>query len=127
MRKQRHQVYGNCPVEAALDIIGGKWKSIILFRLLEETRRFNELRRLLPKITQRTLTNQLRELEDDGLVIREVFPEVPPRVEYSLTPLGQTLLPVLEALKGWAEVHMPERMEAQKPVQQDQDTPAALY
>ncbi len=110
MRKQRHLAYTNCPVEAALDIIGGKWKSVILFRLLEETRRFNELRRLLPAITQRTLTTQLRELEDDGLVIRTVYAEVPPRVDYRLTELGQSLQPVLSALKAWSEVHMSERL-----------------
>ena len=91
MRKQRHQTYTHCPVEAALDIIGGKWKSIILFRVLEETRRFNELRKLLPKVTQRMLTNQLRELERDGLIERKIYPQVPPKVEYSITDLGKTL------------------------------------
>lgn len=107
MRKQRHTAYTNCPVEAALDVIGGKWKSIILFRLMEGTRRFNELRRLLPSVTQRTLTNQLRELERDGLVHRTVFAEIPPRVEYRLTPLGESLEPVLRELRSWAEQHMP--------------------
>ena len=115
MRKQRHSGYTNCPVEAALDIIGGKWKSIILFRLLEGMRRFNELRRLLPAITQRTLTTQLRELENDGLVHRTVYAEVPPRVEYRLTALGESLLPVLNALKAWSETHMPERMARVRP------------
>lgn len=110
MRKQRHARYGNCPVEAALDIIGGKWKSIILFRVLEETRRFNELRRMLPNITQRTLTNQLRELERDGLLRRNVYAEVPPKVEYSITDFGRSLEPVLVALKEWAETYMPEKM-----------------
>jgi DNA-binding HxlR family transcriptional regulator len=112
MRKQRHKQYTNCPVEAALDIIGGKWKSIILFRVMEETRRFNELRKLLPNITQRTLTNQLRELENDGLLQREVYAEVPPKVEYSITEFGSTLKPVLIALKDWAETYMPEKMSA---------------
>lgn len=110
MRKQRHDHYTNCPVEAALDIIGGKWKSIILFRILEETRRFNELRKLLPNITQRTLTNQLRELESDGLLKREVYAEIPPKVEYSITEFGASLEPVLVALKVWAETYMPEKM-----------------
>lgn len=114
MRKQRHQSYANCPVEAALDIIGGKWKSIILFRVIEETRRFNELRRLLPSITQRMLTNQLRELERDGLIARKVYPEVPPKVEYSVTAFGRSLQPVLAALAHWAETHMPERMPVGK-------------
>lgn len=110
MRKQRHPAYTNCPVEATLDIIGGKWKSIILFRVMEETRRFNELRRLLPNITQRTLTNQLRELEKDGLISRKVYAEVPPKVEYSITEFGSTLEPVLLALKQWAETNMLPRM-----------------
>lgn len=114
MRKQRHVAYTNCPVEAALDIIGGKWKSVILFRLMEDTRRFNELRRLLPSITQRTLTNQLRELEDDGLLFRTIYAEVPPRVEYRLTELGQSLHPVLNALKAWSEMHMPARMAQER-------------
>lgn len=110
MRKQRHKQYTSCPVEAALDIIGGKWKSIILFRVMEETRRFNELRKLLPNITQRTLTNQLRELESDGLVQRKVYAEVPPKVEYSITEFGATLKPVLVTLKYWAETYMPDKM-----------------
>ncbi|MEN8180728.1 MAG: helix-turn-helix domain-containing protein [Pseudomonadota bacterium] len=105
MRKQRHRNYAACPVEAALDLVGGKWKSVVLFRIMEQTRRFNELRRLVPNITQRMLTNQLRELEQDGLVHREVYPQVPPKVEYSLTELGQTLEPVLHALRDWGEAH----------------------
>ncbi len=103
MRKQRHTGYTDCPVEAALDVIGGKWKVVILFRLFDGTKRFNELRRLHPNITQRMLTNQLRELERDGLVHREVYAQVPPKVEYSLTPDGRTLKPVLAALEQWGE------------------------
>lgn len=81
MRKQRHDAYTNCPVEAALDLIGGKYKAIILFRVLEETLRFNELHHLMPGLTQRTLTNQLRELERDGLISRKIYlEEVPPKV-----------------------------------------------
>ncbi|WP_370979704.1 winged helix-turn-helix transcriptional regulator [Agaribacterium sp. ZY112] len=106
MRKQRHQQYNDCPVEAALDVIGGKWKSILLFRVIEETRRFNELRRLIPNVTQRTLTNQLRELERDGLISRKVYAEVPPRVEYSATELGLSLRSVLQALTAWSEDHL---------------------
>lgn len=111
MRKQRHLAYTNCPVEAALDLIGGKWKSIILFRTIEGTRRFNELRRLLPGLTQRMLTNQLRELERDGLISRKVYAEVPPKVEYSITAFGKTLEPVLLALKQWADAQMVPRMK----------------
>lgn len=104
-KKQRHENYTNCPVEAALDLIGGKWKAVILFHLMGGTKRFNELRRLLPNVTQRMLTNQLRELEADGIVHREVYPQVPPKVEYSLTKLGETLAPLLVTLKEWGEAH----------------------
>ena len=85
----------NCPVEATMDVIGGKWKVIIIHHLLDECKRFSELRRLIPQVTQRMLTSQLRELERDGIVHREVYPQVPPKVEYSLTELGKTLEPVL--------------------------------
>ncbi len=101
MRKQRHRSPVDCPMEATLDRMGGKWKSVILYRLLGGTLRFGELRRLLCKITQRTLTQQLRELEADGLIAWVVFAEVPPRVEYSLTERGQTLRPILESLLIW--------------------------
>ncbi|MCZ6861752.1 MAG: helix-turn-helix domain-containing protein [Alphaproteobacteria bacterium] len=111
MRKQRHQNYTNCPVEAALDVVGGKWKAVILFRLLEGTKRFNQLRRLLPNVTQRMMTNQLRELERDGLVRRKVYAQVPPKVEYSLTDLGKTLTPALHELRKWGEEHMLGRLE----------------
>ncbi|MEO8155801.1 MAG: helix-turn-helix domain-containing protein [Rhizobacter sp.] len=110
MRKQKHTVYTHCPVEVVFDMIAGKWKSMVLFNLSEKTLRFNELMRLLPSITQRMLTTQLRELERDGLVAREVFAEVPPRVEYSMTPLGASLGPLLGTLKAWAETHVPERL-----------------
>jgi len=93
-------------------VVGGKWKAVILFRLMEGgTRRFNELRRLLPNVTQRMLTNQLRELERDGLVRRKIYPQVPPKVEYSLTDLGKTLAPALRELRSWGEKHMLPKME----------------
>lgn len=94
------------PIEGAMDIIGGKWKGSILFRLLEGKKRFSELQRLLTKITQRTLTQQLRDLERDGMIARCVYPEVPPRVEYSLTERGRSLEPVLKALQRWGEEHV---------------------
>lgn len=90
-----------CAVEAALDVIGSKWKGVILFHLLDGTKRFNELRRLIPSVTQRMLTLQLRELEQDEVISRKVYPEVPPKVEYSLTPFGRELKPLLYSLREW--------------------------
>ena len=101
-----------CPVELVLNIIGGKWKGVILFHLLDKTLRFNELKRLLPNITQRMLTNQLRELEMDGLVHREVFAQVPPRVEYSLTARGASLGPIIRAMEQWGRENLQETKPA---------------
>ena len=112
MRKQKHSTYANCPVEVALDMIAGKWKTVILYNLSIGTLRFNELMRRLPSITQRMLTTQLRELEQDGLITRKVFAQVPPRVEYSLTTQGESLGPLLNSLKRWAEQNYPERIVA---------------
>lgn len=95
--------YYECGVEALLDVIGGKWKTLIVFHLIDGTRRFGELRRLLPGVTQRMLTLHLRELEADGIVHREVYREVPPRVEYALTDFGATLTPVLLVMRQWGE------------------------
>ena len=95
-----------CAVEAALSLIDGKWKGVVLYHLLERTHRFNEIRRRIPNVTQRMLTNQLRELETDGLILRTVYAEVPPKVEYSLTARGRTLEPVIAALKAWADAHV---------------------
>jgi DNA-binding HxlR family transcriptional regulator len=109
MAKPRHSRFDcapGCAVEAAISLIDGKWKGVILFHLLGGTQRFNELRRLLPSVTQRMLTNQLRELEADGLVIRTVYAQVPPKVEYSLSPLGRSLTPVLDALKHWGDANL---------------------
>ncbi|MED1722820.1 helix-turn-helix domain-containing protein [Brevibacillus parabrevis] len=92
-----------CPVETTLDVIGGKWKGIILYQLLNGTKRFNQLRRLNPGITQFMLTLQLRELERDGVIHREIYKEVPPRVEYSLTDFGRTLEPIIMSMKAWGE------------------------
>ncbi|MPQ26908.1 winged helix-turn-helix transcriptional regulator [Bacillus paralicheniformis] len=91
----------SCPVEATIDIIGGKWKSVILFHLIDEKKRFNELRRLMPGVTQRMLTLQLRELERDGIVHREVYKQVPPKVEYCLTEFGKTLVPIIHQMMNW--------------------------
>lgn len=104
-RRTHHCHYG-CPVEAALDVIGNKWKGIILFHLLSGLKRFNELKRLIPDVSQRVLTLQLRELEKDEVIIRKVYPQVPPKVEYSLSELGLSLKPILIALREWGEQFM---------------------
>lgn len=96
----------SCPVEATLGVIGGKWKALILFWLRNGTLRFGELRRKIPGISERMLTQQLRELERDGIVGREVYPVVPPRVEYTLTDYGQTLRPITEAMCAWGVAHL---------------------
>jgi DNA-binding HxlR family transcriptional regulator len=105
----------NCPVEAALDVIGGKWKALILWWLQERTWRFAELRRQIPGITEKMLTRQLRELEADGIVARRVYPTVPPRVEYSLTAYGRSLKRALSAICDWGRNHM-ERIGAGQPL-----------
>jgi DNA-binding HxlR family transcriptional regulator len=98
-----------CPVEATLDLIDGKWKAVILYHLLNDTVRFNELRRRLSRITQRMLTRQLRELEANGLIHREIYAEVPLRVEYSLTTLGRSLEPVVRMLWTWGNQYLAGR------------------
>jgi DNA-binding HxlR family transcriptional regulator len=94
-----------CAVEVTLGLIDGKWKGVILFHLQEGLLRFGELRRKMPGITQRMLTKQLRALEEDGLITRTVYPEVPPRVEYALSQTGQRLRPVIDALRAWGIEH----------------------
>lgn len=92
-----------CPVEHALSVIGGKWKTLIIWHLNDRTKRFGELKKEIPLITQKMLTQQLRELEADGVVSRKVYAEVPPKVEYSLTELGKSLGPVMQAMCDWGE------------------------
>ncbi len=96
----------NIPVEATLEVIGGKWKVVILCYLTKGTRRTGQLKRLMPGITQKMLTQQLRELENDGIIRRVIYNQVPPRVEYSLTEYGQTLSETLDALCKWGETHI---------------------
>jgi DNA-binding HxlR family transcriptional regulator len=99
-----------CPVEAALELIGGKWKGVVLYHLLKEGKlRFGELRRKVPTVTVRMLTRQLRELEKDRLVHRRVYPEVPPKVIYSLTEKGSTLRTIVRALEKWGIKHAADR------------------
>jgi DNA-binding HxlR family transcriptional regulator len=94
-----------CPIETTLEVLGGKWKGMVLHRLIFGTLRFNELRRLLPTVTQRMLTRQLRELERDGVIRRRVYAEVPPRVEYSLSEFGLSLKPILLMMGEWGAAY----------------------
>ncbi|HTG00128.1 MAG TPA: helix-turn-helix domain-containing protein [Nitrospirota bacterium] len=91
----------NCPVETTIALLGSKWKLLILRELFKGTRRFGELSRGVPGISQKMLTQQLRQMEEDNLVSRKVYPEVPPRVEYSLTTVGESLKPILDAMHKW--------------------------
>jgi DNA-binding HxlR family transcriptional regulator len=95
-----------CPAEATLQVIGGKWKILILWHLFQQSQRFSELRRSMNGITQKVLAQQLREMERDGIVLRKVYPEVPPRVEYSVTALGVSLRPVVAAMCEWGAARM---------------------
>ncbi|SDW81075.1 transcriptional regulator, HxlR family [Lutibacter oricola] len=91
-----------CPTSAAMELIGGKWKSVILMHLIDRTKRYNELRKELPSVTERTLSLQLKQLEKDGLVSRKVYTKKPPlKVEYSLTDFGRTVVPVVQAITEW--------------------------
>lgn len=94
-----------CPAEATADLIGGRWRTVLLWFLFQGVKRFSELQRALPGITQKVLTHQLRDMEKKGLVTRTVYAEVPPRVEYHITPLGLSLKPVVEAMHQWGAAH----------------------
>ncbi|MEV6817421.1 helix-turn-helix transcriptional regulator [Nocardiopsis akebiae] len=96
----------HCGIDAAMDVIGGRWKVLILWALDEEPRRFGELRRMLDGVTEKVLASHLRELEEDGIVHREDFGEVPPRVEYSLTAVGESLNEALAPLGAWGRAHV---------------------
>ena len=96
----------HCPVEATITLIGGKYKSLILWNLTRGMLRFSQLRKVVPQATPKMLTQQLRELERDGLVQREVFPVVPPRVEYTLSEQGQSIRPILESMYAWGSGYL---------------------
>jgi DNA-binding HxlR family transcriptional regulator len=107
-----------CPTRQALDLIADKWTTLVIYLLADGTSRYSELQRAVDGISQKMLTQTLRNLERNGLVHRKVYPEVPPRTEYTLTPLGQTLIEPLSALCAWAERHLPELEKARQKYQQ---------
>lgn len=111
LRARRHDPKSGCAVEVTLSVIGGLWKPIILFHLLEKKLRFMQITRRVPNATQRMLTLQLRELEADGVIVRHVYAQVPPKVEYELTEFGRSLAPVLITLRDWGETFQRERSE----------------
>lgn len=105
----KEELNANCPVSATLQLIGGKYKALLLWHLSSDVLRFNELRRLVPEATPKMLTQQLRELEKDNLITRTVYPVVPPKVEYSLTDRGRSLFPILQAMYLWGSKLMKEK------------------
>lgn len=107
--KDYNEAY-NCPMEVTLELIGGKYKTLILWHLIDRTLRFSELSRLIPQATPKMLTQQLKDLERDGFIVRKVYPVVPPKVEYSLSDFGKTLLPILDVMCDWGRDYM-ERNE----------------
>lgn len=128
-RKHKNHVIPStegCPVETTLEVIGGKWKGIILYHLIEGPKRFSEFRRLYPAITQFMLTLQLRELERDGIIHREVYKQVPPKVEYSLTEFGKTLEPIILSMKRWGATYKNRivdiRLQSQDPEEDGQNS-----
>lgn len=106
MREKLRQMHDYCATEMALEIIGGKWKLVILRNLFDGTKRFGELKRAMPNVTQRMLTRQLRELEEDGLVRRKVYTQVPPKVEYSLTETGESLESIVRQIDEWGNWYL---------------------
>jgi DNA-binding HxlR family transcriptional regulator len=106
MRKNKDFNPNNCPVTLCLNRIGGKWKPVIIYLIRKNCNRFSMLQKAIPDISKQMLVNQLRELEDDKILQRTVFAEIPPRVEYSLTEFGLTLLPVIEVMEKWGSVQM---------------------
>ncbi|AJY77345.1 winged helix-turn-helix transcriptional regulator [Paenibacillus beijingensis] len=104
----------NIPVEATLEVVGGKWKVVILCHLDKGEKRTSELKRLMPEITQKMLTQQLRELEEDGVVKRVIYEQIPPKVVYSLTDYGWSLKPILDAMCSWGEQHIGKTVEESK-------------
>ena len=122
-RRRYCHINDDCPIEATLDIVGGKWKILILFYLMRGTVRFGEFQRLIPKITQRMLTLQLRELEEDSVIHREVYRQVPPKVEYSLTEFGKSLEPLLLLMRDWGATSKERRASKTPAVSPETEPP----
>lgn len=106
IRKNKDFNPANCAVTYCLNKIGGKWKPVIIHLIRSGTNRYSLMQKAIPEASKQTLTNQLRELETDGIIARTVYAEVPPRVEYQITALGSTLLPIIDAMKDWGKAHM---------------------
>jgi DNA-binding HxlR family transcriptional regulator len=102
-RSKNSPCQGGCPIEVSLEVIGGMWKTLIIRELMNGTRRYSEIHRALTPITHKMLAQQLRDLENDGVLLRKVYPQVPPKVEYSLSTLGKELIPLMGAMKTWGE------------------------
>lgn len=113
-----------CPVATTVQLIGSKWKLLILRSLLARPWRFNELRKSLEGISQKVLTDSLRSMEEDGLVTRTVYPEVPPRVEYSLSPLGESMRPIIQAMEQWGAQYKASKAREQQGLSAEKEPPA---
>lgn len=113
-----------CPVATTVQLIGSKWKLLILRNLLARPWRFNELRKSLEDISQKVLTDSLRSMEEDGLVTRTVYPEVPPRVEYSLSPLGESMRPIIQAMEQWGAQYKAAKAREQQGLSAEKEPPA---
>jgi DNA-binding HxlR family transcriptional regulator len=114
VRKTKDFVPGNCPVGFTMNIIGGKWKPSIIHMIRTDRNRYSLLTKNITEISKQTLTNQLRELESDGVIERIIYPEIPPRVEYKITPYGSSLLPIIDSMYQWAKLNMPNMSPAAK-------------
>lgn len=113
-----------CPVATTVQLIGSKWKLLILRNLLARPWRFNELRKSLEGISQKVLTDSLRSMEEDGLVTRTAYPEVPPRVEYSLSPLGESMRPIIQAMEQWGAQYKASKAREQQGLSAEKEPPA---
>ena len=114
VRKTKDFIPGNCPVGYCMNIIGGKWKPSIIYMIRTDRNRYSMLLKNITEISKQTFTNQLRELESDGIIDRIIYPEIPPRVEYKITPYGSTLLPIIDSMSKWALQNMPKKKKTLK-------------